>query len=469
MIKTGKTALMIAIIALSVFCLLANSAIAAWTTEAVDAPGFFGDVSSRAIAIDSNGNPHITYGGDHLYYAYHDGSSWQYETVNGTGLSETTSIAIDSLDKVHISYYDTDNSELKYATNASGPWVTETVLAGIRGIITSIAIDSSDKVHISFIPLFNLMHATNKSGSWVTETVDRPGFVMYASIAIDSSDNVHISYCDLTNVDLKYATNASGSWEAVTVDSAGYVGLHTSIATDSSDSVYISYSDMANRNLKYATSRDVTPGTDSCASTGWDCEIVDSAGDVGEYTSIAIDSSDDVHISYYDSSNRDLRYATSRDVTPGTDSCGNTGWDCEIVDSAGDAGEYTSIAIDPSDNVHISYYDDSNYDLKYAANAPLDTDGDGDGIADGNDNCSATPNSGQQNSDSDVYGNICDCDLDNDGAVGFQDFMIFKAAWLSVSASPNWNADADFDSDGAVGFQDFMIFKGRWLTIAPWY
>ena len=95
-------------------------------------------------------------------------------------------------------------------------------------------------------------------------------------------------------------------------------------------------------------------------------------------------------------------------------------------------------------------------------------DGDNDGTGDVCDNCSATFNPGQQDTDSDGYGNICDCDLDNDNAVGFQDFIIFKAAWLSTTSSGNWNPDADFDSDNAVGFQDFIIFKGRWLSTAPW-
>ncbi len=96
-------------------------------------------------------------------------------------------------------------------------------------------------------------------------------------------------------------------------------------------------------------------------------------------------------------------------------------------------------------------------------------DSDGDGIVDISDKCPKTPNPGQQDTDGDGYGNICDADLDNDGAVGFQDFNIFKAAWLATSLSGNWNPDADLDSDGVIGFQDFTIFKGRWLSTEPWY
>ncbi len=106
-------------------------------------------------------------------------------------------------------------------------------------------------------------------------------------------------------------------------------------------------------------------------------------------------------------------------------------------------------------------------------------DGDGSGTAGDNrctggnsancdDNCRLTANSGQQDTDNDGYGNMCDADLDNDGFVGIFDFNIFKAAWLTTPSSADWNADADFDGDGVVGIFDFNIFKARWLTSAPW-
>ncbi len=102
-----------------------SSAENTWTTEAVDALKYFTDFSSRAIAIDKNNHPHMAYGGAHLYYTYFDGTEWKYETIDiSNGVGRYASIAIDTNNKVHISYYDDDNGALKYATNVAGSWVT---------------------------------------------------------------------------------------------------------------------------------------------------------------------------------------------------------------------------------------------------------------------------------------------------------------------------------------------------------
>ena len=73
---------------------------------------------------------------------------------------------------------------------------------------------------------------------------------------------------------------------------------------------YISYYDSstASKDLKYATC------ALSCATaSSWSSITVDSIGDVGEYTSMTIDSNDVLHIAYSSaigSGNPNLLYAT---------------------------------------------------------------------------------------------------------------------------------------------------------------
>jgi len=135
-------------------------------------------------------------------------------------------------------------------------------------------------------------------------------FGLSTSLTIDSSNNIHISYHEMYS-GLKYATNASGLWVTQWM-----VGTHdhevwnSSIVTDSSDTVHISYFNSMvyfGGGLRYATN-----------STGiWQAEIAANIPDedVGRYSSIGIDSNDQVHIGYYNASSGELWYASSVNPT----------------------------------------------------------------------------------------------------------------------------------------------------------
>ena len=112
-----------------------------------------------------------------------------------------------------------------------------------------------------------------------------------------------------------------------------------SLALDSSGNPHISYYDATNNDLKYA----------SWNGASWNIQIVDSAENVGYANSLALDSSGNPHISYmrYDA-NSNLHYLEYAHWT-------GSAWSIETVDSAGWDGLCTSIAVDSSGNPHISY------------------------------------------------------------------------------------------------------------------
>jgi hypothetical protein len=192
---------------------------------------------------------------------------------------------------------------------------------------------------------------------------DKGGF---ASLALEPNTNsVNLSYYDYNNGDLRYAykEDSSNVWYTMSIDGSGtiIVGSHTSLAVDNSGNRHISYYDTDNSGLKYAY------GPAGTADISWQLYNVDPSGNVGRFTSLALDNSGNRHISYYDTTSGDLKYAYGQVGT------GDISWQLYNVDPSGNVGRFTSLALDNSGNRHISYYDDTNADLKYAY-GPAGTD-----------------------------------------------------------------------------------------------
>ena len=145
---------------------------------------------------------------------------------------------------------------------------------------------------------------------------------------------------------ISHNAEAVSEWSIEIVDSVGDVGKYNSITVDSNNRPHISYFDETNDDLKYAY----------WDGSSWQIETVDSDGSVGWYSAIAIDANNRPHISYFAATNDDLKYAY----------WDGSSWQIETVDSDGSVGWYSAIAIDANNRPHISYFDETNDDLKYA-------------------------------------------------------------------------------------------------------
>jgi hypothetical protein len=289
----------------------------------------------------------------------------------GYNVGGYNSIAIGADGLGLISYFDYTNTALKVlhcgnAACTSGNTVTTVDNRGDVGKFTSLTIGADGLGLISYLDEINdalkVLHCGNAactSGN-ISTTVDTGGAAgdvgYYTSVTVGADGLGLISYLDETNGNLKvlHCGNAacnSGN-TVTTVDKAGAVGYYTSVTLGADGLGLIGYRDYDNGDLKVLHCGNATCNGGNITAT------VDGAGTVGLDTSITIGADGRGLISYYDDTNGDLKVLH----------CGNaacsSGNISTTVDSAGDVGSYTSITIGTDGLGLISYRDVTNGDLK---------------------------------------------------------------------------------------------------------
>jgi subtilisin family serine protease len=323
-----------------------------WTTETVDGPNDLGD-GGTSIDLDSQNNPHISYFDDTtnlVKYAYKTGSTWHTQFVDQSSHSQgpTTAIAIDSQNHPHIAYLHLSYSPRyhKYGHWTGSSWDIKNIepAEGITYAYYSIALDSSDNPHIIYRDdnYNTVKYAYWNGASWDIQTIATGGSVddRKMSLVLDSHDIPHMSFSLNRILYYAYWNESQSQWVIQEVDSR-YCG-DTSLALDNNGNPHICY--CYNEYLKYAK------------FDGYEWEK-DEIIYLGFYPSLALDSLDYPHISYYDADNLDLKFVYWNPYQ---------GWKNQTIDSYGDVGEYTSLVLDENNNAYISYHDYDNADLKFA-------------------------------------------------------------------------------------------------------
>ena len=232
-----------------------------WETQVVDTQGPYYENSLR---LDRTGKPHIAYykyvgNWFTLFYASWNGTSWVSEVVDRSeyhSLGDYNSLALDSMDRPHISYRDFEAKALKYAHWDGTQWVVQTVATTAQYVQwSSIALDSQDRPHIAFWDDGDHLRYARWNGSeWSTQVVDpdSDNGINHA-LAIDKSDRPHIVYSDETNDVLKYAYWDGSSWVKQTIDNTYGTGRDCSIVLDSTGNPHIGYDNYYRSTLNYAT------------------------------------------------------------------------------------------------------------------------------------------------------------------------------------------------------------------------
>jgi len=357
-----------------------------WDQETVDAGREIGQYAS--LTLDTSDNPHVSYYAmdtPNLYYARKSGSTWSAEQVDSAGDTGgyssikmlPTGYPAMSYCKFKFTWSDTEyhmGADLKYAYKDAGGWHPSTVQSDV-GLYTSLAIQGGQP-RISYADMVykaqNLRYAQWNGSSWEFAIPD-PGSAPvdpspdwhvdghWTSLAFDGSGNPHISYMehwqdfgstpaeDVLLRRLKHAWRSGGTWYTEIVDD-GQMGKFSSIAINSSGYPCIAYQDVGNGYLRYACK----------TGSGWQKETVDTTTATGWCASLALNSSDYPRIAYKDIGSQSLRYAWKDAV----------GWHIETVDESGRVGDYCSLVLTSDGGPYIAYMDWDNLTLKVAYPSP---------------------------------------------------------------------------------------------------
>lgn len=383
-----------------------------------------------SIAIDSYGQPHISYTkfyprSDRTYhklkYIYFDrnDSTWKIYLVKeaGAGVASLneglyTSIAIDSRDRPHIAFLDDDHDKVRYVFSPrqnnwtfSYPTSAEIDQYDNLGGWNSLVLrpgEPQDKPYIAFydktrgaLTMAEGSYKTDiKNYTWNTYRIDNRGDVgLFASLAVKDSKSFGVSYFDESWDDLRFATGSGSSWNAqVVTGTNSRAGRYTSLVFDFNQKPHITYFDFSDGMLYEAYQ----------ITTTWKFRPIDLSDTLGS-AALSLDTTRAPQVLYYNNLLGSLeiarrsaswtadtviasRLSTEQRVAFRIDHQGRShivyydplnqdlvygikdglAWRFETLDALGDVGQNPALALDSADKPYISYYDATNQRLKLA-------------------------------------------------------------------------------------------------------
>ncbi|HKQ61655.1 MAG TPA: S8 family serine peptidase [Candidatus Polarisedimenticolaceae bacterium] len=291
---------------------LAHRSSGGWAIETVDAdPNVTGYFTALAIAAD--GSPRISYvDGSRamVRYAYKSGLTWTLEDVADTACTLRTSLALDSTGRAYIALQDCQPSTQVRVYGRTSSWAPLFTQPAAASPSLRLVQDRPRVAYFSSgTPQLHYLSASgNYPFSWSEVTVAGTTGADFESLAVDGQDNAWISfYTNASPRKLRLVKRINGAWSAPEdVDaSAGDVGNYSSIALDAAGRPRIAYH--ANGLLRLA----------EWNGASWDLDVADAAGETGTHAALAIDASGNDRIAHFDAANGNLRYSISQpDVTP---------------------------------------------------------------------------------------------------------------------------------------------------------
>ncbi len=305
------------------------------------------------IAVDKDNNLHVAFNrGTGLSYIKRTGSSWGSPVLLDNIAGYNLSIAVDGNGNPHVSYSDNDNYDLKYAGFNGVAWSTATIDSQDSvGNYNSIAIDGANRIYISYYYWVNsslegLKLAFYNGVSWTTSIVDtgysNSGLGTYTSLALDGAGNPSIVYSPT-----RYAKWTGSSWN---IDSGASVGVEKNLTLDANGNPYVAYNTGGGIGWLYCTNK-----TDGSWNGGYIDPPTGSSGeDLGRKPSIMLDGNGNPQISYINGSGNKMKYTRYT----------GSSWFSNDISLPADSVTDDALAVDGNGDVHIAYIHSTVPNLK---------------------------------------------------------------------------------------------------------
>ena len=303
-----------------------------------------------------------------LRYARWSGILWNKSMIDNYGQREH--LSVDSGGNPHVIYYGFEDRwggdgtsvapiYMKYATWNTIRWdVTEPISANpVSAMIypQESALDGNQKLHAIYViedwiaGTATLYYSSDLRSDETHATqihVSHDLSITEASLALDPVSG-YPRVCFFDGLDsIVYAAFDGESWTEEPIDTAEYIGWDNDLAIDSHGRPMISYADSENRALKFATYQ----------GDAWLTGVVDQGINPGD-SSIAVGNDGQPRIAYHDYESGALRIAHRV----------NENWNVTTLETEGDVGRYCSLALDSKDRVRLVYYNASIGKLLYYA------------------------------------------------------------------------------------------------------
>ena len=296
-----------------------------------------------------------------VFHASTHAQDWQFSTV-ATGAKP--SLDGDSQGHPHVAYvYEAMSGWIRYAVwnSSTSSFDTSTVNLGSFEGPPSIGVDANDIPNLNYhrhTPPPEQLFAYPSGSSWVNQEITDPNHDGWDNcIAFDSNNLPRTSSIDPSNyagsTGVEYAYYDGVSWHVEQIGST-LINFHggTSLAIDGSDDPHITYYDDITDDLMYAVKQGAT----------WSISAIEAAGDAGRFSSLELNAQDQPRVSYYKHLSGDMGVVRFAEWN-------GSSWVIETVDtlirvSLNDARTTTSLELDNQGEPHISYGDEKV--VKYA-------------------------------------------------------------------------------------------------------